>query len=79
MLVGCAGGMPKVPATPPAVLERADDYLRRGKEREAIALYTQFIERYAGHERADYAQFQLARGPVQSARVPRWPRSSTSC
>jgi len=59
VLVGCAGGMPKVPATPPAVLERADDYLRRGKEREAIALYTQFLERYPGHERADYAQFQL--------------------
>ncbi len=51
--------MPKVPATPAAVLERADDYLRRGKEREAIALYTQFLDRYPGHDRADYAQFQL--------------------
>lgn len=60
LLLGCAGGMPKVPATPPAVLERADDYQRRGKEREAIALYTRFLELYPGHERADYAQFQLA-------------------
>jgi outer membrane protein assembly factor BamD len=60
LLGGCTGGMPKVPATPAAVLERADDYLRRGKEREAIALYTQFLDRYPGHERADYAQYQLA-------------------
>lgn len=60
LLGGCTGGMPKVPATPAAVLERADDYLRRGKDREAIALYTQFLDRYPGHERADYAQYQLA-------------------
>jgi outer membrane protein assembly factor BamD len=60
LVVGCAGGMPKVPASPQAVLDRADDYFKRGKEREAIALYTQFLERYPGHERADYAQFRLA-------------------
>jgi len=60
LLGGCGGGMPKVPASPTAVLERADDYLKRGKEREAIALYTQFLERFPGHARADYAQFQLA-------------------
>ena len=67
---GCAGGMPKVPATPQAVLERADDYQRRGKEREAIALYTQFIERYAGHERADYAQFQLGEAHFKAREYP---------
>lgn len=60
LLGACVGGMPKVPASPNAVLERADDYFRRGKEREAIALYGQYIERYPGHERVDYAQFQLA-------------------
>lgn len=62
LLGGCVGGMPKVPASPNAVLERADDYFRRGKEREAIALYGQYIERYPGHERVDYAQFRLAEG-----------------
>jgi outer membrane protein assembly factor BamD len=60
VLVSCAGGMPKVPATPAAVLERADEYLERGKTMQAIALYQQFLERYVGHERADYAQFKLA-------------------
>lgn len=59
LLVGCAGGMPKVPASPQAILDRADDYLRRGKEREAVALYAQFLDRFPGHERVDYAQFQL--------------------
>jgi outer membrane protein assembly factor BamD len=58
--------MPKVPATPAAVLERADDYLKRGKETEAIALYTQFLERYPGHERADYAQYKLAESYFQT-------------
>ncbi len=58
--------MPKVPATPAAVIQRADDYYGRGKEREAIALYTQFLERYPGHERADYAQYQLAECQFQS-------------
>jgi len=70
LTIGCVGGMPKVPATPPAVLERADDYLKRGKEREAVALYTQFLERYPGHERADYAQFKLAESYFQSQEYP---------
>jgi outer membrane protein assembly factor BamD len=62
--------MPKVPASPTAVLERADDYHKRGKEREAIALYTQFLERYPGHERADYAQFKLAESYFISREYP---------
>ncbi|MDH4037975.1 MAG: outer membrane protein assembly factor BamD [Candidatus Krumholzibacteria bacterium] len=57
---GCVGGMPKVPATPDAVLERAQDYQTRGKYIQAAALYQQFLERYAGHERADFAQYMLA-------------------
>ncbi len=60
LVLACAGGLGKVPASPAAMLDRADDYYRRGKEREAIALYKQFIERFPGHERADYAQFKLA-------------------
>lgn len=66
VLAGCAGGMPKVPAAPAEVLARADDYLRRGKETEAGALYTKFLERYPGHERADYAQYQLAQSYFQA-------------
>ncbi|MCI0453254.1 MAG: outer membrane protein assembly factor BamD [Candidatus Latescibacteria bacterium] len=65
-VAGCVGGMPKVPATPAGVLERADDYHKRGKEREAIALYTQFLDRYPGHDRADYAQYQLAESHFQA-------------
>jgi outer membrane protein assembly factor BamD len=60
VLAGCVGGMPKVPATPDAVLERAQDYQRRGKRIQAAALYQEFLDRYAGHERADFAQFMLA-------------------
>lgn len=60
LVAGCVGGMPKVPATPDAVLERAQDYQRRGKNIQAAALYQEFLERYAGHERADFAQFMLA-------------------
>src|SRR5262245_52310026 len=69
-MMGCVGGLPKVPASPTAVLERADDYLKRGKERESIALYTQFLERYPGHERADYAQFKLAESYFSSREYP---------
>jgi len=60
LLAGCIGGMPKVPATPDAVLQRAQDYQRSGKNVQAGALYQKFLERYAGHERADFAQYNLA-------------------
>ena len=70
LMMGCVGGMPKVPASPTAVLERADDYLGRGKQREATALYTQFLERYPGHERADYAQFKLAESYFKAKEYP---------
>lgn len=59
-LSSCTGGIPKVPATPEAVLERADDYQARGKHMAAISLYQAFLDRYVGNERADYAQFKLA-------------------
>jgi outer membrane protein assembly factor BamD len=59
LTISCAGGMPKVPAAPDEVLARADDYLRRGKHLQAVALYQRFLESYVGNERADYAQFKL--------------------
>jgi outer membrane assembly lipoprotein YfiO len=58
-VVSCAGGMPKVPAKPEEVLKRADDLLAKGKHLQAVALYQKFLENYVGHERADYAQYQL--------------------
>ena len=60
LVMSCAGGLPKVPATPDAVLARADDYFNRGKNRQAVALYQEFLDRYVGNERADYAQYKLA-------------------
>lgn len=55
----CAGGLPKVPATPEAVLQRADELQSKRKFAQSIALYETFLDRYAGHDRADYAQYQL--------------------
>jgi outer membrane protein assembly factor BamD len=59
-VLSCAGGVPRVPATPEAVLARADDYAKRGKHMQAVTLYQKFLENYVGNERADYAQFMLA-------------------
>jgi outer membrane protein assembly factor BamD len=60
VLSSCAGGVSKVPATPEAVLKRADEYFNKGKDMQAVALYQKFLESYVGHERADYAQYKLA-------------------
>jgi outer membrane protein assembly factor BamD len=60
LLSACAGGMPKVPARPDDVLQRADEHLAKGKHLQAVALYKKFLETYVGNERADYAQFKLA-------------------
>jgi outer membrane protein assembly factor BamD len=69
-VVACTGGIPKVPATPEAVLERADDYQSRGKHTAAISLYQAFLDRYVGHERADYAQFKLAESHLATDQLP---------
>ncbi len=60
LLAGCVGGASKIPGTPDAVLARADQYFNKGNNVRAATLYQQFVERYAGHDRADYAQFMLA-------------------
>lgn len=61
----CVGGVSKVPATPEAVLKRADEYFNKGKSMQAVALYQKFLESYVGHERADYAQYKLAESYLQ--------------
>jgi outer membrane protein assembly factor BamD len=65
LLVSCAGGVTKIPATPEAVLKRADDYYNKGKSVPAAEMYQKFLESYVGNERADYAQYKLAESYLQ--------------
>ncbi len=57
---GCAGGMPSIPNTPDEIVTKGDRYYERGKYYASQELFKAFIERYAGHDRSDYAQFMLA-------------------
>jgi len=65
LFASCAGSVSKVPATPEAVLKRADDYFNHGKHLQAVAMYQKFLDSYVGNERADYAQFKLAESYLQ--------------
>ena len=65
LLASCAGGVTKIPATPEAVLKRADDYFNKGKSVPAAEMYQKFLESYVGNERADYAQYKLAESYLQ--------------
>jgi outer membrane protein assembly factor BamD len=60
VVLGCAGGMPSIPDSSDAILARGDQYFERGKYYQAQELFKAFIERFAGHDRSDYAQFMLA-------------------
>lgn len=60
VVTACAGSIPSIPNTPEAILERGDAYFERGKYFQSAELYKAFIERHAGHDRSDYAQFRLA-------------------
>lgn len=59
-LAACAGSIPSIPNTPEAIVEKGDAYFARGKYFQSGELYRAFIERHAGHDRSDYAQFRLA-------------------
>jgi outer membrane protein assembly factor BamD len=65
LVVSCAGTTSRIPATPEAVLKRADDYFTKGKSVQAAELYQKFLDSYVGHERADYAQYKLAESHLQ--------------
>jgi outer membrane protein assembly factor BamD len=65
LFASCAGSTSRVPATPEAVLKRADEYFNKGKHLQAVAMYQKFLESYVGHERADYAQYKLAESYLQ--------------
>ncbi len=69
-LLGCAGGMPKVPDTPEAVLAKADEYYEKNKFYQAQELYKAFISRYPGHDQSDYAQFMLAESYLGNREYP---------
>ena len=58
--VGCGGGLPSIPNTPEAILQKGDDHFTRESYYQSIELYKQFLARHPGHDRSDYAQFMLA-------------------
>jgi outer membrane protein assembly factor BamD len=60
MCAGCAGGMPSIPNSPDEIVAKGDRYFQRGKFYSSQELFKAFLERYAGHDRSDYAQFKLA-------------------
>jgi outer membrane assembly lipoprotein YfiO len=57
---GCAGGIPSIPNSPDEIIAKADRYFQRGKFFSSQELFKAFLERHAGHDRSDYAQFMLA-------------------
>jgi outer membrane protein assembly factor BamD len=59
-LAGCAGGMPSIPNSPDAVLAKGEQQFKNGKYYQSRELFKAFMERHAGHDRSDYAQFMLA-------------------
>lgn len=69
-VLGCAGGMPKVPETPETVLGNAEGYYQREKWFQAQELYKAFLSRYPGHDRSDYAQFMLAESYYNNMEYP---------
>ena len=69
-LLGCAGGMPSIPNSPEVMIERGEGYFNRGKYRQSQELFKTFIERYAGHDRSDYAQFMLAESYFRDGDYP---------
>ncbi|MDH3217398.1 MAG: outer membrane protein assembly factor BamD [Candidatus Krumholzibacteria bacterium] len=60
LLVGCAGGLPSIPNSSDAILEKGDAYFARKKYLQAQELYKAFLLRFPGDDRSDYAQFRLA-------------------
>jgi len=69
-MTACAGSIPSIPNTPEAIVEKGDQYFERGKYFQASELYKAFMERYAGHDRSDYAQFRLAESYFADEQYP---------
>ena len=58
-VAGCAGGVPRVPNSAQAILERGDAYFDRKMYYHSQEMYKAFLQRYPGDDRSDYAQFKL--------------------
>lgn len=59
LIAGCAGGMPRIPQSPEAIMERGDAYYKRKMYFQAQELYKAFLQRYPGDPGSDYAQYKL--------------------
>lgn len=70
VLIGCAGGMPKIPNTPEAILEKAEEYYEKNDYYKAQELYKAFLSRHPGHDRSDYAQFKLGESYYENKEYP---------
>jgi outer membrane protein assembly factor BamD len=70
VMSGCAGGIPKIPDDPDAVLIKADGYYQGEKWFQAQEMYKGFLSRYPGHDRSDYAQFMLAESYYNNREYP---------
>ena len=58
---GCGGGSFPPASDPASRIEKADDYLRRGKEREALEAYRVIAGAYPGTEWEERARIGIAR------------------
>ncbi|MEJ2722027.1 MAG: outer membrane protein assembly factor BamD [bacterium] len=60
LVMGCAGGVPKIPSDPEEILAKGERYYEQQKYFGAQGLFKAFLTRFPGHDRSDYAQFMLA-------------------
>jgi outer membrane protein assembly factor BamD len=70
LFIGCAGSMPKIPNTPEAILEKADENYGKKNYYKAQELYKAFLSRHPGHDRSDYAQFKLGESYYENREYP---------
>lgn len=58
-VIGCVGGIGRVPTDADDILAKADRFFDRGKYLQSQQLYKIFLQRHPGHARSDWAQFRL--------------------
>jgi outer membrane assembly lipoprotein YfiO len=69
-LPACTAGIPKIPPLPDQIIEQGDAYYQRKKYFQAQELYKAFLQKYAGDDRSDYAQFRLAESYFADGEYP---------
>jgi outer membrane protein assembly factor BamD len=70
VLSSCAGGIPRIPNEPEALLAKSEEYFQKDKWYQAQELFKAFLSRYPGHDRSDYAQFMLAESYFNNREYP---------